>query len=95
MASGHDENSRGVAIILHSRWARSIKQFCGVNERLAYLDLNVNKIRLRLISAYFPHSGYADEEIQRMYTALSTIKLEAKQNKRRVMIAGDFNARVG
>ena len=66
-----------------------------VNERLAFLDISNRGIWARIVSAYFPHSGYSDAHIQSMYTALSAIHKEALSHKYHFILAGDFNAEVG
>ena len=93
--SGHNSNNRGVAFMIHNRWRQHIQQFTPVDERIAYIDINITSMKFRLITAYFPHSGYGDAHVQRMYDTISTIKREAKQRKRHVILTGDFNAQVG
>ena len=93
--SGHSTNSRGVAFLIHSRWKKQLKRFTPINERLAYIDIDIQKFKLRIITAYFPHTGYGDQHVQLMYDKLSEIKAAAKNCKRHIIICGDFNAQVG
>ena len=94
--SGHGENNKGVAILIHKKWSKHLIRFEAIDDRLAYVDMFIkNNERIRIVSAYFPHSGYADKHIQKMYDLLSQIKEEAKKKKMFVVIGGDFNAQVG
>ena len=95
MGSGHADNTRGVAIIAHKRWAKHVTKFCPINERTAYIDVKFRQFRLRLVSAYFPHSGYGDKHIQNMYDTLAAVQDEATKQRMYFIIGADFNARVG
>ena len=70
-------------------------QFQPINERLAFVDIKRGKFSLRLVTPYFPHSGYADRDIQRMYDTLAPIHTEATTKHMHFLIASDFNAQVG
>eukprot|EP00973_Karenia_brevis_P051077 7092683-Karenia_brevis.AAC.2 len=84
--SGFETNTRGVAILLHRLWTKQIEKFEAINERLAYIDVcNTIVPRLRLITAYFPHSGYADFHVQQLYTAIENVKQEGARKKRDII----------
>ena len=72
-----------------------MRKFEAIDERAAYMDITRHKLKLRLITAYFPHSGYADTHVQQVYNIISTIKREATKSKKHVVLAADFNARAG
>ena len=93
--SGHDSNSRGVGFLIHKSITSNIQNFHGVDERIAYIDIHIRTTKLRIITAYFPHSGYGDTSVQRMYDALSTILHEARTQGLHPILTGDFNAQVG
>ena len=93
--SGSSTARQGVAILLHQRWTNTVKQFIAVNERIAYLDLCLHSGTFRFVTTYFPHAGYADAHIERMYSFLSQIHAEATRRKYQTIIGGDFNAEVG
>ena len=59
------------------------------------LDINVASWKLRVMTAYFPHTGYGDAAVQRVYDTLSEIIHEAQSEKLQVILTGDFNAQVG
>ena len=93
--SGSSSGTRGVAIIMHKRWAKYLKQFTCVDDRVAFIDVTVHGKSYRLAAVYFPHSGYADKHIQRMYTILSELHLDATNEQSDIIIGGDYNAEVG
>ena len=95
LAAGYSAHTRGVAILVHKKWTNHITKFRAVNERVAAVDIRHKQIRLRIISAYFPHSGYGDEEVQNMYNTLSELIREAREHKLEIIIGADCNAQVG
>ena len=95
MGSGHDLPTRGVGFLVHKRWNSSIRQFRRISERLAYIDIQCKQFKMRFVTAYFPHSGYADEDVQKLYDELGQVQLEAKQRKMVFIIGADCNAEVG
>ena len=50
------------------------------------------KKKLSLIVVYFPHSGYKDEEVQKVYDEVSKQLYYARARKRISIIGGDWNA---
>ena len=50
---------------------------------------------MRLVTAYFPHSGYNDQHIQRMYDTLNSIVRQARKSKSHIIIGANCNARAG
>ena len=94
-APGHDSPTRGVAFLVHKQHARRIRRFKAVNERIAYIDVDIGKHSLRIITAYFPHGGYGDQHVQTLYDVLTEIHTDAQQQKLTTVLTGDFNAQVG
>ena len=93
--SGAEVGRRGVAFLVHSRWVSFVTSFAAVDERIAYIDFKKGCIKFRVVACYFPHCGYNDGHVQRMYTTMSQIHAECAGSKKGVMIAGGFNAVVG
>ena len=61
-----------------------------VNERAITTTIVVNRQRIKLMSVYFPHLGYADHHIEKMY---KTIEKHTANCKRYIpIVGGDFNA---
>ena len=86
---------RGVAIVLNERWRAAVKGRRAINERLAWLDVNMHGKKLRFVVAYFPHHGYADAEVDKLYTEINKICQAARRKGRKVILGGDFNAVAG
>lgn len=93
--SGGCAGKRGVAIVVHRRHASSITNFRAINERLCFISLRINQVRFRFVTAYFPHSGYVGSEVQKVYTALSGLRKDAKLKREMFVLGADFNAVVG
>ena len=93
--SGSENATRGVGFVVNKRWARNLKQFQCIDERVAFMDISADGTDYRLIVTYFPHSGYADYHVERLYSILSELHLEAKDKRLEIIIGGDFNADVG
>ena len=55
-----EDGAKGVAVLINAKWASRIDAFTRVDERTAYLDIRVLGRKMRIVTAYFPHSGYAD-----------------------------------
>eukprot|EP00959_Pyramimonas_sp_CCMP1952_P278972 5832707-Pyramimonas_sp.AAC.1 len=95
MGCGHTDNHRGVGIVVHRRWVHQVQAFHPVNERIAYVDVGSGRHRFRVVTAYFPHGGYADKHVQQVYDILKCISQEAQKEKRMMIIGTDCNAKVG
>ena len=93
--AGCEAGRRGVGFLVHKRWIKWLKSFTPVNERLACLSLQKQRLKINIVGVYFPHSGYPDDTVQEIYDKLECILHESRTNRQHVVIAGDFNAEVG
>ena len=93
--AGGELKKGGVALLVHRRWSNFCTNFSPVNNRLAFLDIKSRNFSGRVVSAYFPHSGYSDQHVQSMYTIISQVKLEATSKKVNFILGADCNAEVG
>ena len=50
---------------------------------------------ISIFSVYMPHADYPDEEVDVVYTQLDLEVARSKNRKTKIVIAGDWNARVG
>ncbi len=50
---------------------------------------------MRLVAASFPHAGYADVEVNKLYALLEIVQQESPQYQEMFAAAGDFNAEAG
>eukprot|EP00959_Pyramimonas_sp_CCMP1952_P112439 2350998-Pyramimonas_sp.AAC.1 len=90
--SGNESRSHGVAILSHKRWSKRVLEFQAISARIAALSIRKGKLRLQLVSAYFPHTGYTDRHIQHLYDTASALLREARSRRMRTIMGADFNA---
>ena len=95
MYAGCEAGRRGVGFLVNEEWSSYISDFAPINERVAYLRIVKNNVKLTIIGVYFPHTGYADDTVQEMYDILATIIDEAQRRKDHIIVGGDFNAEIG
>ena len=93
--SSGTEGRKRVAILVHSRWTKAVKAFHAVGDRICAIDVKIAGYGLRFISVYFPHAGYADEDVEGLYAQLDTVIEGARRMHRSCIIVGDWNAVVG
>ena len=93
MGAGKYDNKHGVGILLNKKWKQRIIDTEYINERAISTTIMVNRQRIKLMSVYFRHSGYADHHVEKMYR---TIEKHTENCKRYIpIIGGDFNAELG
>ena len=78
---------------MHSRWTHVL--FKPVSERLSVLDVKLRSEIISIFSVYMPHADYPDEEVDVVYTQLDLEVVRCKNRKTKIVIVGDWNARVG
>eukprot|EP00959_Pyramimonas_sp_CCMP1952_P228994 4788395-Pyramimonas_sp.AAC.1 len=93
--SGGGSYKHGVGILLHARWVHCFKQFVPVSSRIAYMDIRGNMLRMRFVTAYFPHRKYPDRTVQEVYDELSNIVKAGAREKLHIVMGADCNAQVG
>ena len=92
MGAGKYDNKHGVGIMLNKKRQRIIDTEY-INERAITATIVVNRQRIKLMSVYFLHSGYADHHIEKMY---KTIEKHTANCKIYIpIVGGDFNAELG
>ena len=69
--------------------------FRPVSERLCVLDVKLTNETVSIFSVYMPHADYPDEDVDVVYTQLDLEVARSKNRKTKIVIAGDWNARVG
>ena len=90
--SGKLVNKHGVAIIVNSRWRNKINWVECASERVIATSISVNRNPTTLISAYMPHSGFPDHQVEK---TSDTIRRVIGTDKNMKIIGGDFNAELG
>ena len=94
-ASGGVPGARGVAFLINKRWIPWIQCFVPIDERLAYINLQIHNVAYRFVTTYFPHGGYGDAAVQQMYAMIDECHADAKRKRQHFILGGDFNADVG
>ena len=93
MGAGKYDNKHGVGIMLNRRWRQKNTHSECINERTITATIMINHQRIKLMSVYFSHSGYADHHVEKLYR---TIKKHSTNSKNYIpIVGGDFNAKLG
>ena len=88
------KKARGVAIIINARHAKGA-ELIAVNENICAVDVKLHGKKTCVIAVYMPHAGKCSDEQEAVYHEITKLMKTAKENKRMVILAGDFNAVVG
>ena len=91
-----DKHYYGVGFAIKSKLVKQLegKYPIGINERLMTMCLPLQGCSLSIISAYAPTLAQSDEVKERFYGQLSDA-IEAVPSSHKLLVLGDFNARVG
>lgn len=91
---GGDTHHRGVGFIVHKDIVGNIQSFNGVSDRVAQINIKINKkYHLNIIVAYMPTTNHSDEECEEVYETIDQLYKNSKTHYNIIM--GDFNAKVG
>ncbi|GFS02704.1 endonuclease-reverse transcriptase [Elysia marginata] len=93
--SGGEQRDFGVALILNDRMSNALKYFVFVSKRIIYAKFTEQLHDTLLIQAYAPTAEHPVEEIEQFYDDLSEIINTKKAWKDKLLVVGDFNAKVG
>ena len=85
---------RGVAIIIAERWADCLKSWRCVSERCVTVRLNVAGLWMMLIQVYAPTDDADSQAKDEFYEEVQDTMNRVPRGDR-VIVMGDFNARVG
>ena len=88
--AGKFDNKHGVGIMLTKKWRQQIIDTEYISERAITTTIVVNQQRIKLMSVYFTHSGYADQHIQKIYKTIEKRMTDCE--KYIPIVGGDFNA---
>ena len=92
MGSGNFENKHGVGILVNNKWRKHINLTDYISERAISTWITVNKQHVLLMSVYFPHSGYADHHVEKMYRSIEKLEFHKGEHTN---CGRDFNAELG
>ena len=93
MGSGKFENKYGFGILVNSKWRKHINSTDYSSERAISTSITVNKQHVLLMSENFPHSGFADHHVEKVYRSIEKLPNSNKKNIQ--IVRGDFNAELG
>ena len=65
MDAGKYDNKHGVGVLLNKKWKQTIFDTEYIKECAISTTIVVNRQRIKLMSVYFSHSGYADHHIEK------------------------------
>ena len=78
MGAGKYDNKHGVGIMLNKKWRHRIIDTVYINERATTATTVVNHQRIKLMSVYFLHSGYADQHVEKCTERSRSTRQNAK-----------------
>lgn len=87
----------GVAILHHKKYTRNVEDIEYISDRIVKVSLELNQIKLHLISTYVPDISKPIEESENFHQELQNIidKYHCKiNNKNKIVIFVDLNARL-
>ena len=85
---------RGVAIIVAERWADCVRSWSCVSERCVTVRLNVAGVWLTLVQVYAPTDDTDSVAKDEFYAEVQEVMNRVPRGDR-IIVMGDFNARVG
>ena len=95
LGAGGCKGEKGVAILLHVKWASGVKNILPVSERILAADVSIRDKTFRFVATYMPHGGRSDEEVEQSYHELDKLHVEATQKSYTTVYGGDWNAIAG
>ena len=94
MGAGKYDNKYVVGILLNKKWRQRIIDTEYINERDITATIVANNQRIKLMSVYFSHSGYADHHVGK--NVQNDREAHDKLQKKYIpIVGGDFNAELG
>ena len=86
---------RSPCILIHQRWLDASKSFQFKDERTVFLDLEADKIKLRLTSVHPPHAGILDDVYEAALMTVEEVIQGALRSKSMNIVGIDANAVIG
>jgi len=88
---------RSVGVIVHRRWLDwgAKMSFRHTTTRIGYLDLDLEQVYLRLVTAHLPHSDFHDDVYEATLLEVESIVESARRGGRMTVIGMDANAIIG
>lgn len=93
--SGGKQSRQGVAFIMNEKSRKSMLYYHTVNERIILTKLQEKSNEVLIVQIYGFTEDAEREDVEEFYELLESTIKEHKKNNDKVIIMGDFNARVG
>ncbi|CAH2107938.1 unnamed protein product [Euphydryas editha] len=84
----------GVGFLIKKEYKKNIINFCGLSERVAFIQLQFSDTDLSIIQVYAPTIDSNEEDLEKFYQTLQEAH-NLLGNHKNVMVIGDFNAKIG
>ncbi|KAK3542298.1 hypothetical protein QTP86_021960, partial [Hemibagrus guttatus] len=91
---GVDSKRNGVGVVLKEEFVRNVLEVKRVSDRVMSLKLEIEGVKLNVVSGYAPQVGCELEEKERFWSELDEV-MESIPTGERVVIGADFNGHVG
>ena len=91
---GKTTRAAGVAILMHARHKKWAKRKVVLSERVLYVDVQIGKIKIRIIAAYAPHAGYSEQDFTNFFEQLHSALHGAYKDGCGVILGGDLNLQI-
>ena len=92
--SGNRDGNNGVAIAVISDHIDKVLHVDRINDRLISIDMVMDKVQWKFISAYAPQVGCSVEEKEEFYDRFNELLAKVKETDH-IFVGGDFNGHVG
>ena len=92
-STANDRRCGGVGLLIHNRNAGAIKNFKSISEKILVVTFEANP-ELTVMSVYAPTEEASEAEKDKFYSDLQGF-LQNTPRHNLVVVAGDFNARIG
>ena len=93
---GNNFGQKGVGFWITKKYKIALKEFRGINDRIALLIMVLNKITISIIQIYAPTAMSEEKDCKNFYKELQNTYEEIKNQKNNhIFIMGDFNCQIG
>ena len=92
--SGGKQHQHGVGFLVSPMTARAITAVTPISERIMMIRINAKPSPVNIIQVYFPTTDANDDEVISMYKKVQDL-VDGCAKKERLLVIGDFNAKIG
>lgn len=94
---GNDKGQAEVGFLVNKDWAKKLKEFQGINDRIAKIKFEISKQKTLTIFQVYAPTSTSQNSVNEDFLEIITKNLErTKRNKKnQIILMGDFNSQVG